>query len=69
MTPRARWALVPPALMLVSGTSMYAGAALGASLFSWLNPAGVAWLRICGAALVFLIIARSGRLAWRGQRL
>lgn len=58
MTDRRRHRLVAPALMLVSGTSMYIGAAAGVSLFRWLDPASVAWLRICGAALVFLAIAR-----------
>ncbi|EUA62046.1 putative membrane protein [Mycobacteroides abscessus 1948] len=61
MTDRRRHRLVAPALMLVSGTSMYIGAAAGVSLFRWLDPASVAWLRICGAALVFLAIARPGR--------
>lgn len=55
--------------MLVSGASMYTGAAAGVTLFQWLSPAIVAWLRVCGAALVFLAIARPGRAAWRGRRL
>lgn len=67
MTDRRRHRLVAPALMLVSGTSMYIGAAAGVSLFRWLDPASVAWLRICGAALVFLAIARPGRAAWQGR--
>ncbi|SHY86244.1 Conserved hypthetical membrane protein [Mycobacteroides abscessus subsp. bolletii] len=67
MTDRRRHRLVAPALMLVSGASMYIGAAAGVSLFRWLDPASVAWLRICGAALVFLAIARPGRAAWQGR--
>ncbi|WJR32317.1 EamA family transporter [Mycobacteroides immunogenum] len=69
MTDPSHHRLAAPALMLVSGTSMYIGAAAGVSLFRWLDPAGVAWLRICGAALVFLAIARPRRMAWRGHAL
>lgn len=69
MTDPSHHRLVAPALMLVSGTSMYIGAAAGVSLFRWIDPAGVAWLRICGAALVFLAIARPRRMAWRGHAL
>jgi inner membrane transporter RhtA len=69
VTEPERHRLAAPALMLVSGTSMYVGAAAGVSLFQWLHPASVAWLRICGAALVFLVIARPGRAAWRGRAL
>lgn len=69
MTEPERHRLAAPALMLVSGTSLYIGAAAGVSLFRWLDPASVAWLRICGAALVFLAIARPGRAAWQGRGL
>lgn len=69
MTERGRHRLLAPALMLISGTSMYIGAAAGVSLFRWLDPVSVAWLRICGAALVFLAIARPRRAAWRGRAL
>ncbi|MBD8506190.1 EamA family transporter [Hoyosella sp. G463] len=69
MTPRARARAIPPALMLASGTSMYAGAATGVLLFAYLPPAGVAWLRILGAALILLAIVRPQRHAWTGQRL
>ncbi|TDZ82872.1 Threonine/homoserine exporter RhtA [Mycobacteroides salmoniphilum] len=69
MTEPERHRLAAPALMLVSGTSLYLGAAAGVSLFRWLDPASVAWLRICGAALVFLAIARPGRAAWQGRAL
>lgn len=69
MTEPERHRLAAPALMLFSGTSLYIGAAAGVSLFRWLDPASVAWLRICGAALVFLAIARPGRAAWQGRAL
>lgn len=66
-SPTARF--IPPALMLVSGTSMYVGAAAGVFLFSYIAPAGVAWLRILGAALIFLAIVRPARSAWTGRAL
>ncbi|MBN4925708.1 EamA family transporter [Hoyosella rhizosphaerae] len=55
--------------MLAGGTSMYVGAAAGVFLFSFVAPAGVAWLRIVGAALIFLAIVRPARSAWVGQAL
>ncbi|MBB3036011.1 inner membrane transporter RhtA [Hoyosella altamirensis] len=61
--------LLPPALMLVSGTSMYVGAAAGVFLFSYIAPAGVAWLRILGAALILLAVVRPARTAWQGRAL
>jgi inner membrane transporter RhtA len=56
---------------------MYLGAALAVVLFDRLAPAGVAWLRLVGAALVLLAWRRPGlrrRPAgtpspWRGRRL
>ena len=69
MTEPGHHRLTAPALMLVSGTSLYIGAAAGVSLFRWLDPVSVAWLRICGAALVFLAIARPAGSAWRGRAL
>ncbi|MUM17808.1 EamA family transporter [Mycobacterium sp. CBMA271] len=69
MTEPARHRLLAPVLMLISGTSLYIGAAAGVSLFRWLDPASVAWLRICGAAVVLLAIVRPGRSAWRGRAL
>lgn len=67
---RLRSRRVPaPALFVLGGSSMYLGAALAVLLFEQLSPAGVAWMRMLGAALVLLAWRRPGRAAWRGRRL
>lgn len=48
---------------------MYAGAAIAVGLFGQSTPAGVAWLRCVGAAVVLLAWRRPPRAAWRGRRL
>ncbi|WP_329049555.1 EamA family transporter [Amycolatopsis sp. NBC_01488] len=48
---------------------MYAGAAVAVDLFGHATPAGVAWLRCLGAAVVLLAWRRPPRAAWRGRRL
>ncbi len=48
---------------------MYAGAAFAVWLFDVATPAGVAWLRCLGAALILLLWRRPGRQAWRGRAL
>lgn len=48
---------------------MYAGAAIAVGLFGHSTPAGVAWLRCLGAAVVLLAWRRPSRAAWRGGRL
>ncbi|WP_328614878.1 EamA family transporter [Amycolatopsis sp. NBC_00355] len=48
---------------------MYAGAAIAVDLFGHATPAGVAWLRCLGAAVVLLAWRRPPRVAWRGRRL
>lgn len=58
-----------PAIFLAGGTSQYVGAALAVGLFSALEPAGVAWLRLLGAALVLVAWRRPPSAAWRGRRL
>nr|WP_051997952.1 EamA family transporter [Gordonia otitidis] len=55
--------------MLVGGTSMYLGAAIAIELFDTVSPAGVAWLRIAGAAVVLAVVVRPCRDAWRWGRL
>jgi inner membrane transporter RhtA len=49
------------------GVSMYVGAAVAVGLFDVASPAGVAWLRVSGAAVVLLAWRRPGRAAWRGK--
>lgn len=47
-----------PVLMVVSGLSMYAGAAVAVGLFDVLPPSVVAWLRIAAAGLLLLVLRR-----------
>jgi inner membrane transporter RhtA len=62
-------AVPAPLLFVLSGISMYAGAAIAVGLFAHATPAGVAWLRCLGAALVLLAWRRPPKIAWRGRRL
>lgn len=55
-TVRAR--LAAPAVMIASGVSLYAGAALAVGLFDELPPAVVAWLRIAAAGLILAVVLR-----------
>lgn len=50
--------LTAPALMVVSGTSMYLGAAIAVGLFDIFPPTVVAWMRMSAAALTLLVINR-----------
>ena len=52
MNPRA------PAVMIASGVSLYAGAAVAVGLFDVLPPLIVAWFRISAAALILLVLVR-----------
>lgn len=76
---RATSGLPAPSLFVLGGVSMYLGAALAVTLFDRLAPAGVAWLRLVGAAVVLLAwrrpgLRRRGRPGptspspWRGRR-
>ncbi|WP_052344410.1 EamA family transporter [Thermocrispum municipale] len=58
-----------PALFVISGISLYLGAALAVFLFDVVSPAGVAWLRCLGASIVLLVWRRPSRAAWRGKAL
>jgi inner membrane transporter RhtA len=62
-------AVPAPILFVLSGISLYAGAAIAVQLFAVAAPSGVAWLRCLGAAVVLLAWRRPGRAAWRGRRL
>jgi inner membrane transporter RhtA len=56
-------------IFLVGGGSQYVGAALAVGLFAALEPAGVAWMRLLGAAVVLVVWRRPPAAAWRGRRL
>jgi inner membrane transporter RhtA len=65
-----RLSAVPaPVLFVLSGISMYAGAAIAVGLFGHVTPSGVAWLRCLGAAVVLLAWRRPPKAAWRGRPL
>lgn len=55
----------PPSFLFVIGAvSMYEGAAIAFDLFDEVRPQAVAWLRVCGAAVVLVGVARPWRVAW-----
>ena len=47
-----------PAVMIASGVSLYAGAAVAVGLFDVLPPAIVAWFRISAGAVILLVLVR-----------
>ncbi len=57
-----------PSLFVVGGLSMYVGAALAVGLFTQAPPAGVAWLRIAGAAVVLALWRLGAAAAGRRSR-
>lgn len=59
----------PEALIVVSAISLYAGAAVAVSLFDYLQPQSVAWIRVAGAALLLLAWRRPWRASWTRERL
>lgn len=52
----SRWAA--PGVMVASGVSLYAGAALAVGLFDQLPPSIVAWMRISAAGLILVVLLR-----------
>ncbi len=69
VTAALRSRVPAPVWFVVGGVSMYAGAALAVGLFGRIAPAGVAVLRMLGAAAVLLAWRRPPAAAWRGRRL
>ena len=59
----------PEALVVLSAISLYSGAAVAVSLFDYLQPQSVAWIRVAGAALVLLAWRRPWRVSWTRERL
>ncbi|MGW4531874.1 EamA family transporter [Nocardia sp. NPDC004340] len=53
-----------PFVFIVSGVSLYAGAAIGVRLFDTVEPATVAWLRAAAAGVALLIWRRPWRARW-----
>ena len=53
--------------MVISGMSLYAGAAIAVGLFDAFPPALVAWLRISAAALLLVLLHRPSPRAFGGR--
>ena len=64
-TQRTRWAA--PLVMVVSGVSLYLGAAIGVGLFDVFPPPVVAWFRIAGAAAILIVFNRPKIKAFVGR--
>ena len=64
----AHWA-PPEALFVLSGISMYLGAAVAVHTFDDLGAVGVAWWRVFGAAVMLLVLRRSWRSGWSLRQL
>jgi len=60
--------LPAPVLFVLSGLSLYVGAALAVNLFQELRPSAVAWLRIFGSAVVLLAWRRPRVGSWSRRR-
>jgi inner membrane transporter RhtA len=60
-SPANTWAI---GLFGVGAISQYLGAAIAVDLFATVPAQSVAWLRVCGAALVLVAIARPWRRRW-----
>jgi inner membrane transporter RhtA len=68
--PGAALRRVPPQTLFVLGAvSQYVGAALAVLLFAVVPAAGVAWLRVVGAAVALAVWRRPWRSAWNAHRL
>lgn len=63
---RTRWAA--PLIMVISGVSLYFGAAIAVGLFGIFPPVVVAWLRVAAAAALLLALHRPAVSAFVGRR-
>lgn len=59
-------ALAAPAVMAVSGASLYAGAAIAVGLFENFSPVIVAWFRVAAAGVILVILNRPKLRAFGG---
>lgn len=65
-TSAAAKGLAAPAVMAVSGASLYAGAAIAVGLFENFSPVIVAWFRVAAAGVILLILNRPKLRAFGG---
>lgn len=59
--------LTAPAVMVASGMSLYAGAAVAVGLFSAFSPVVVAWFRIAAAGIILTVFYRPRLAAFVGK--
>lgn len=69
MSERRLTQIPPEALFIVSGISMYAGAAIAVTAFEYLDAPGVAWWRVMFAGAVLTLARRSWRGPWTRRQL
>ena len=66
---RAATSTPPEILFVISGISMYAGAAVAVVAFDYLPAAGVAWYRVLWAGLIVFAMRRAWRGPWTRRQL
>ena len=66
MRASGRGAIVGPLIMVFSGLSIYIGAGVAVSLFTYFPPFLVAWLRVAVAAVIMLVVVQPPQMAWSG---
>ncbi|MCY3575973.1 MAG: EamA family transporter [bacterium] len=66
--PRSE-SVAPEPLFVVGAVSQYLGAAVAVHLFDEMAPAGVALVRVLGAALMIILLRRSWQRRWKARDL
>ena len=61
--------VAPEPLFVVGAVSQYLGAAVAVHLFDEIAPAGVALVRVLGAAVMIIVLRRSWRRRWKASDL
>ncbi len=61
--------VAPEPLFVVGAVSQYLGAAVAVHLFDEIAPAGVALVRVLGAAVMIILLRRSWRRRWKASDL
>lgn len=70
MTSSIRSSALPPEALFAAGAvSQYGGAAIAVELFDSVDPAGVAWLRVLGAAAILVAWRRPWKRTWSRSEL
>jgi inner membrane transporter RhtA len=64
LRPSVSIVAVAPLLFVCGAIAQYVGAAWAVELFDHVAPESVAWLRVCGAALVLLLVVRPWHREW-----